>query len=99
MTAFGGLRFSPWGAVFRRVIRPRIGPPAETEDEAPPRFAQGVGLVFAAIGTTGYLAGVPVLGAVATGCALVAALLNATVGLCLGCEMYLSIIKLKGAHA
>lgn len=88
--AFGGLRFSPWGAVFRRFIRPRLGPPAETEAEAPPRFAQGVGFAFAVVGTAGYLAGVPVVGAIATGFALVAALLNATVGLCLGCELYLT---------
>lgn len=87
--AFGGLRFSLWGQVFRRTIRPRLGPPAETEAEGPPRFAQGVGLAFAVVGTVGYLAGVEVLGAVATGCALVAALLNATVGLCLGCELFL----------
>ena len=100
--AFGGLRFSLWGLVFRRFIRPRLGAPTETEAETPPRFAQGVGLVFAVIGTVGYLAGAPVVGAIATGFALVAALLNATVGLCLGCEMYLSYKRIttqQGAHA
>lgn len=88
--ALGGLEFSLWGAVFRRFIRPRLGPPTETEDQAPPRFAQGIGLAFAVVGTAGYLGGVPVLGAVAAGFALVAAVLNASVGLCLGCELFLT---------
>ncbi len=39
----------------------------------------------------GYLSGLTLLGAVATGFALVAALLNAVFGLCLGCELYLLI--------
>ena len=37
----------------------------------------------------GYLAGAPLLGAVATGAAFAAAFLNAAFGFCLGCEMYL----------
>jgi zinc transporter ZupT len=63
----------------------------EREPEAPPRFAQLVGLLFAVVGAAGYLLGVPLLGAVATGFALVAALLNAATGFCLGCELYLSL--------
>ena len=63
----------------------------ERETEAPPRFAQLVGLLFAVVGAAGYLLGAPVLGAVATGLALVAALLNAATGFCLGCEMYLLV--------
>jgi hypothetical protein len=86
-----GLRVAPYGVVWRRYVRPRLGTRVELEDEAPPRFAQAVGLVFATLGTIGFLAGVPALGYVATGFALVAALLNATVGLCLGCETYLIV--------
>ena len=41
------------------------------------------------VGVIGYASGLTVLGIVATGLALVAALLNAAVGLCLGCEVYL----------
>jgi hypothetical protein len=87
--AFAGLRYSPYGAFFRAVVAPRLGPVREREPEAPPRFAQLVGLLFAVVGAAGYLLGVPVLGAVATGLALVAALLNAVTGFCLGCELYL----------
>lgn len=38
------------GWVYRRWVRPRLGPPAELEDPAPPRFAQVVGLVVTASG-------------------------------------------------
>jgi len=80
---------TPYSWVFKKLVRPRIGAPQELEDPAPPRFAQGVGLAFAVVGVLGYALGSNVVGAVATGFALVAALLNASIGLCLGCEMYL----------
>jgi hypothetical protein len=90
-----GVQASPYGLLFKRLVRPRLGPPKELEDAAPPRFAQLVGLVFAVIGLVGYLAGVDVLGIVATGFALVAAFVNAAVGLCLGCEAYLLIQRIR----
>ncbi|GAA1594616.1 DUF4395 domain-containing protein [Kribbella sancticallisti] len=90
-----GVQASPYGLLFKRLVRPRLGPPEELEDAAPPRFAQLVGLVFAVLGLIGYLAGVEVLGVVATGFALVAALVNAAVGLCLGCEAYLLIHRIR----
>src|SRR5205823_1953582 len=46
-----GLRHAPYGLLFSRAVRPRLGPPPAFEDEAPPRFAQGVCLVFALVGT------------------------------------------------
>jgi hypothetical protein len=99
--AAAGVRHAPYAVAFRRFIRPRLGPPATTEDPAPPRFAQGVGAVFAAIGVVGFLAGVPVLGYVATAFALVAAFLNAAFEFCLGCHLYLFIrsITARGARA
>ena len=90
-----GVQASPYGQLFKRLIRPRIGPPKELEDAAPPRFAQLVGLVFAVAGLIGYLTGATVLGVVATGFALVAAFVNAAVGLCLGCEAYLLIHRIR----
>ena len=89
--ALAGLRYAPYGAVFRRLIRPRLGPPAHTEAEAPPRFAQGVGMIFAALGVLGYASGVTALGIACTALALVAAFLNAAFDLCLGCQVYLFI--------
>ena len=89
--AVAGLRWAPYGILFRLLVAPRLGPVRQREPEAPPRFAQGVGLLFAVVGSLGYLAGAPVVGAVATGFALVAALLNAVTGFCLGCELYLTV--------
>jgi Domain of unknown function (DUF4395) len=89
-----GLRYSPYGLLYRWLLRPRLRPPAELEPEAPPRFSQGVGLVFAVVGLAGYAAGLTWLGAAATACALVAAFLNAVFGFCLGCEMYLLIRRI-----
>ena len=89
--AFGGLGRSPYGWLFRTFVRPRLGPPTELEDAAPPRFAQGVGLGFALAGTVGYLTGTTWLGLAATGLALAAAFLNAAFGYCLGCEVHLML--------
>ena len=89
--ALGGLRYAPYGVLFRVLVAPRLGPVRDREPEAPARFAQLVGLLFAGAGAAGYLLGVPLLGAVATGLALVAALLNAATGFCLGCELYLTV--------
>ena len=90
-----GLRYSPYGILYRNLIRPRLGPPRELEPEAPPRFAQAVGLVFAVAGVAGYPAGLTVFGMAATAAALAAAFLNGAFGLCLGCEMYLRIRRIR----
>ena len=94
-----GPRRSPYGALFARVVAPRLSPPTEREPVAPLRFAQGVGAAFAVVGTAGFLVGAPVLGSVATGFALVAALLNAALGLCLGCQLYPLLARLRPAVA
>lgn len=87
--AFGGLKRAPYGLLFATAVRPRIGPPAQTEDDRPPRFAQLVGLVFVVVALLAFIVGATVAAQVAIAFALVAALLNATVGFCLGCETYL----------
>jgi len=97
--AFAGLRWAPYGLLFRLLVAPRLPKPAELEPAAPPRFAQGVGFAFAALGTAGYATGLTVLGAAATACALAAAFLNAAFGLCLGCELYLLIRRIVPADA
>src|SRR5215472_8756142 len=57
-----GLPRSPYGLLYRWLIRPRLGPPAELEPAAPPRFAQGAGLLISLIGVAGYAAGITPLG-------------------------------------
>ena len=92
--AFAGLKYSPYGVLYRLVLQPRLGPPSEKEDEAPPRFAQAVGLAFAVVGVVGYASGLTVLGIVATAFALFAAFLNVAFDFCLGCEAYLLLTRL-----
>lgn len=89
MGALVGLQAQPYGVLFRRVIRPRLSPPAELEDAAPPRFAQAVGLGFLVVALVALLAGVTVVATVAVALALAAAFLNAAFDFCLGCEMFL----------
>jgi hypothetical protein len=67
----------------------------EREPVAPLRFAQFVGFVFALAGTVGFLAGSTVVGTVATGFALFAALLNAAFGICLGCQIYPLVTRFR----
>ena len=94
-----GVHRTPTGVVFRSMIRPRLSPPAELEDPTPPRFAQVVGLAFAAVALIGYLTGAVLVAQIAVGFALVAALLTAVFGFCLGCELYLLGARLAPRRA
>lgn len=97
--AVRGAQGSLQGIAFRTFVRPRLAPPAELEDPAPPRFAQVVGLTVTGtglvLGVLGVGAAVPVAAAVA----LVAAFLNAAFGFCLGCEVYLLLQRVRTARA
>ena len=84
-----GVQKTPHAWVFRNFVRPRLSNAPEWEDPEPPRFAQGVGLGFALVGVVGFATGATLLGLVATGFALTAAVLNAVFKFCLGCELYL----------
>ena len=95
--ALAGLRYAPYGLLYRYLVRPRLGPPSRTEAEAPPRFAQGVGMAIAGIGAIGFAAGATVVGMVFAALALAAAFLNAAFDLCLGCHMYLLIQRIRPA--
>ena len=89
--ALAGLRYAPYGIVYRYLVRPRLGPPARNEPEAPPRVSPGVGMVFAAGGVVGYALGATTVGIALTALALFAAFLNAAFDFCLGCQVYLFI--------
>lgn len=82
-------RTAPWGVLYRRLVAPRLKPPAEREDPRPPRFAQGVGLLVVSAGLALHLLGVAWAVPVAGAAAFVAAFLNAAFGFCLGCRLYL----------
>ena len=88
-----GPQFTPYGVIFKNVVKPRLNKVAPTEDVRPPKFAQAVGFIFALVGSIGAFAGVDIVFTVATGFALAAAFLNAAFNYCLGCEMYLLITR------
>lgn len=87
------------GWLFRTLVRPRLAPPEELEDVRPPRFAQLVGLVVTGIGVVAGLFGALVVVPWAAAVAFVAAALNATLGLCLGCEGYLLLQRLRSVRS
>jgi len=97
--AVGGPRRHPYGRMFTTVVAPRLGPVREREPVAPLKFAQFVGLLFALVAIGGFVTGPAVagfvVGVVATGGALVAAFLNAAFGICLGCQLYPLVARLR----
>ncbi len=92
--ALRGPQHTPYGLIFKNFIKPRLSQPGPTEDVRPPKFAQSVGFLFALVGSIGAFAGLDAVFTVATGFALGAAFLNAAFNYCLGCEMYLLLVRL-----
>jgi len=92
--ALRGPQFTPYGLIFKKFIKSRLAQPGPTEDVRPPKFAQSVGFIFALVGTIGAFTGLEIVFTIATGFALGAAFLNAAFNYCLGCEMYLLLVRL-----
>lgn len=95
--AAGGPRYGPVLRFYAAVVRPRLRPPAEMEDPRPPRFAAAVGVAFLAAATLAFAAGAA---GVAWGLtAVVAALagLAAVTGICVGCEVWVWLQRLRAA--
>jgi len=102
--AFAGVQRHPYGALYRALLRPRLQAPTELEDPIPPTFAQGVGFVISLIGVVLQLIGVPYGLVIAAAAAFVAAFLNSVFAYCLGCQIYLLLVRVgilgsKGAAA
>lgn len=94
-----GIQAQPYGWIYRESVAPRLRPPRELEDAAPPRFAQQVGLGFVLIALVGLAFSAPVVAQIATAFALAAAFLNAVFNFCLGCEMYLLYQRIRNRRA
>lgn len=90
-----GPQFTPYAFLFKSLIKPRLKSNFVPEDVRPPQFAQAVGLVFAAIAIAGLLSGATIIFTIATGFALAAAFLNAAFNYCLGCEVYLLLLRAR----
>jgi len=92
--AFKGPQHTPYAAIFKKVVKPRLNGEAPTEDVRPPQFAQRVGFGFTVVAIIGLLFA-PALATVAVSFALAAAFLNAAFNFCLGCEIYVRIARFR----
>ena len=90
--AFGPAR-TPYSSIFRAVVKPRLKSSPTFEDERPPRFAQAVGFLFGAVALVGVASGISLLFTLSIAFALVAAFLNAAFNFCLGCKVYLLLVR------
>jgi hypothetical protein len=90
-----GLRRSIYGLIYRNLIQPRLSGPVPSENEAAPRFAQLIGALFAFVALLGGVTGNTDVFLIATSFALGAAFLNATFGFCLGCQVYLRLVRVR----
>ena len=93
--AFAGVRRHPFGLLFTRFVRPRLAPPEELEDPRPPTFAQGVGFAVTIAGVILGASGVELAVPIAASLAFVAAFLNAVFAYCLGCQLYLLLVRAR----
>ena len=93
--AIAGPHRSPYGLIFKTLVKPRLKKTGELENVKPPQFAMLVGFIFGAVGLLGAAIGSPTLFFVATSFALSAAFLNAVFNFCLGCEMYLLLVRAR----
>jgi hypothetical protein len=91
--AFKGPQFTPYAFIYKSFVKPRLKGEAPAEDVRPPQFAQSVGLIFALVAIGGALSGVDAIFTVAVAFALGAAFLNAAFNFCLGCEIYLLLLR------
>ena len=89
-----GLRRSIYGFIYRNLIQPRLSGPVPSEDQRAPRFAQFIGALFAFVALLGGVTGNSAVFLAATSFALGAAFLNAAFGFCLGCQIYLILVRL-----
>jgi hypothetical protein len=95
--AFRGPQFTPYAFIYKKLIKPRLKSEVTFEDVRPPQFAQSVGLGFALVAVIASVLGAGGVFTVAVGFALAAAFLNAAFNFCLGCQVYLLLLRARVA--
>jgi hypothetical protein len=83
-----GPRFSPLALLATRVVVPRLQGSPRPVAGTPKRFAQAMGLTFSTVALVLLLVGAPTAAVVVLAMLLVAAGLEASIGLCLGCKVF-----------
>lgn len=82
---------------YFEVVQPRLGP-GPVEDSRAPRFANVLGTIFLVSASLAYATGFTAVGVALGGLVAVLATLAATTGLCVGCEVYRIVAKLRGVR-
>ena len=93
--AIKGPQFTPYAFIYKTLVKPRLKSAFVSEDVRPPQFAQTVGLLFALTAIGGVLFGINAIFTIAVAFALGAAFLNAAFNFCLGCEIYLLLLRAR----
>jgi hypothetical protein len=93
--AFKGPQFTPYAFIYKTIVKPRLKGEVPTEEVKPPQFAQKVGLLFALVALVGAVTGLDLVFTIAVAGALGAAFLNAAFNFCLGCEIYLLLLRAR----
>jgi hypothetical protein len=83
-----GLRYSIYGAIWRRIVRALSLPKAEPEHEYPPRFAQTLGSVALILSLVAFVVGAATLGWIFALAVAGLQTVLAVTGYCLGCRLY-----------
>ena len=82
---------------YFEVVQPRFGA-GPLEDSRAPRFANIIGAIFLLSASLAFLTGFATVGLALGATVAVLATLAATTGLCVGCELYRIIAKLRGVR-
>jgi hypothetical protein len=80
---------------YFELVQPRLGE-GPLEDSRPPRLANMMGTTFLAAAALAWWLGSPVTGTILGSLVAFLALLAATTGLCVGCEIYRLSARLRG---
>lgn len=92
-----GRRYCLPCVLYFEVVQPRIGE-GEIEDARPPRFANILGATFLTAATLLYALDATAAAVVVTALVLVLATLASSTGLCVGCEFYRLVARMRGVR-
>ena len=87
-----GPRLSPLAQLATKVVAPRLGRPKEVAGP-PKRFAQGMGAAITTLGVVALALGWSTVTAVLLAMLIVAATLEAALGLCIGCKVFAGLMR------
>lgn len=83
--------------VYFELVQARLGE-GPIEDSRPPRFANQIGVTVLTASSLGYVIGLTLLGTALAGLVAALALLAASTGLCVGCELYRIGARIRGVR-